>query len=124
LLFLYGNAFSKLLCRGCRDQNDTLTSTEIYNPLTAAFTAGPSLITPRSGHTVTLLADGKFLIAGGDLMGSAELYNPTTQRVSLVAGNMNTARKFHSAILASSGQVLIVGGVNAQNTALNTSGSV
>ncbi len=110
----------RVLIIGGRDQNGTLTSTEIYNPLTVAFTAGPSLITPRSGHTVTLLADGKFLIAGGDLMGSAELYNPTTQSVSLVAGSMNTARKFHSAILASSGQVLIIGGVNAQDAMLNT----
>ena len=31
-----------------------------------------------------------------------------------------TARKFHSAILTSAGQVLIVGGVNAQNAVLNT----
>jgi Kelch motif protein len=33
---------------------------------------------------------------------------------------MNTGRKFHSAIRTSSGQVLIAGGVNAQNTTLNT----
>ena len=33
---------------------------------------------------------------------------------------MVKARKFHSAILTSAGQVLIVGGVNAQNAVLNT----
>jgi hypothetical protein len=65
-----------------------------------------------------------FLLPVATSWGSAELYNPTMQSVSLVAGNMNTARKFHNAILASSGQVLIVGGVNAQITALKTSGSV
>ena len=33
---------------------------------------------------------------------------------------MNTARKFHSAILLQNSQVIIVGGVDAQNATLNT----
>ena len=53
-------------------------------------------------------------------VGSAEIYNPATQSFSLIACSMTAARKFHSAILTSSGQVLIVGGVNAQNAVLNT----
>jgi hypothetical protein len=110
----------RVLVVGGRDQTGALTSSDIYNPLTATFTAGPSLTTPRSGQTATVLSDGKILIAGGDAGGSAELYNPATQSFSLVTGSMNKARKFHSAILTSSGQVLIVGGVNAQNAVLNT----
>ena len=110
----------RVLVIGGRDQSGSLTSSDIYNPLTATFTAGPSLTTPRSGHTATVLADGKILIAGGDAGGSAELYNPATENFSLIAGSMNAARKFHSAILTTSGQVLIVGGINAQNAVLNT----
>ena len=110
----------RVLVMGGRDQSGSLTSSDIYNPLTATFTAGPSLTTPRSGHTATVLADGKILVAGGDAGGSAELYNPATQSFSLIASSMNAVRKFHSAILTTSGQVLIVGGVNAQNTVLNT----
>jgi hypothetical protein len=113
-------ADGRVLIIGGRDQNGSLTSTEIYNPLTATFTAGPSLTTPRGGHTATVLANGAILVAGGDASGSAELYNPTTQRFSLIAGSMNTARKFQSAILLNNGQVLIVGGVGAQNNVLNT----
>src|SRR4029077_4294188 len=113
-------ADGRVLIIGGRDQNGALTSTEIYNPLTATFTAGPSLTTPRSGHTATVLANGNILVAGGDASGSAELYNPTTQRFSLIAGSMNTARKFQSAILLNNGQVLIAGGVGAQNNVLNT----
>ena len=105
---------------GGQVQNGSLTSTEIYDPMTASFTSGPSLTTPRSGHTSTVLSDGKILIAGGDTTGSAELYDPATQKFSLVTGNMQMARKFHSAILTSAGQVLIVGGVNTQNAVLNT----
>ena len=76
---------------GGRDQSGSLTSSDIYNPLTATFTAGPSLTTPRSGHTATVLADGKILVAGGDAGGSAELYNPATQNFSLIAGSMNSS---------------------------------
>ena len=96
----------RVLVIGGRDQSGSLTSSDIYNPLTATFTAGPSLTTPRSGHTATVLADGKILVAGGDAGGSAELYNPATENFSLIAGSMNAARKFHSAILTTSGQVL------------------
>ena len=113
-------ADGRVLVIAGRDQNGALTSTEIYNPLTATFTPGPSLTTPRSGHTATVLFDGRILVAGGDAGASAEIYNPLTEKFSLLAASMNAARKFHSAIRTSSGQVLIVGGVNAQNTVLNT----
>jgi hypothetical protein len=113
-------ADGRVLIIGGRDQNGSLTSTEIYNPLTARFTAGPSLTTPRSGHTAMVLANGNILVAVGDASGSAELYNPTTQSFSLITGSMNTARKFQSAILLNNGQVLIAGGVGAQNNVLNT----
>jgi hypothetical protein len=113
-------ADARVLVIGGRGQNGSLTSTEIYDPMTATFTAGPSLTAPRSGHTSTVLSDGKILIAGGDVSGSAEIYDPATRSFSPIAANMIAARKFHSAILTSFGQVLIVGGVDAQNTVLNT----
>ena len=110
----------RVLVIGGRDQNGSLTSSEIYNPLTGSFTSGPSMTTPRSGHTVTALSNGNILVAGGDAVGSAEIYNPAAQSFSPIAANMIKARKFHSAILTSAGQVLIVGGVNTQNAVLNT----
>jgi hypothetical protein len=88
--------------------------------MTATFNAGPSMTTPRSGHTATVLGDGKILVAGGDAFGSAELYNPLTQSFSLLAASLNTARRLHSAIVAGTGQVLIIGGVDAHNAVLNT----
>src|ERR1700690_3033958 len=47
------------------------------------ISAGPAMLEPRSGHTATLLADGKVLIAGGmrrnqDFYKSSELYDPAT----------------------------------------------
>ena len=53
------------------------------------LTPGPPMIEPRSGHTATLLPDGKVLIVGGmrrnqDFYKSAELYDPAS---GLLSGN-------------------------------------
>jgi Galactose oxidase, central domain len=67
--------------------------------------------TPRSGHTATLLLNGKVLITGGsrERPGSAELFDPVTGTFT-ATGRMTTARLLHSATLLSDGRVLIAGG--------------
>ena len=37
----------------------------IYDPASGAWARAGDLVTPRSGHTVTLLKDGRVLFAGG-----------------------------------------------------------
>ena len=110
----------RVLVVGGRDHAGSLQSTEVYNPHTTSFVPGPAMIRARSGHTATMLGNDRILVVGGDLFGSAEVYDPNTQSFSLVTGSLNTPRKFHSAVLLQNGQVMIVGGVNAQNTVLNT----
>lgn len=72
------------------------------------------MLSPRSGHSATLLPSGKVLIAGGmrrnqDFYKSAELYDPATGRFQ-VTGEMSLSRVGHIAVLLSSGKVLIAGG--------------
>lgn len=68
----------------------------------------------RSGHTATLLPNGKVLVAGGynnGYLSSAEVYDPNANTWTTVA-SMNTAHPGHTATLLPSGKVLIAGGDN------------
>jgi hypothetical protein len=85
------------------------------NPMPSG-SLGPAspMLEPRSGHTATLLPDGKVLIVGGmrrnqDFYRSSELYDPVTGKFQ-AAGDMAIARVGHAAVLLHSGKVLIVGG--------------
>ncbi|MFZ0417734.1 MAG: kelch repeat-containing protein [Candidatus Sulfotelmatobacter sp.] len=76
--------------------------------------AATPMLEPRSGHSATLLPDGKVLIAGGmrrnqDFYKSAELYDPATGRFQ-TTGGMSIGRVGHIAVLFGSGKVLIAGG--------------
>ena len=80
-----------------------------YSPAAAKFTATGSMSTPRTGHTATLLADGKVLVAGGQGSDSAEIYDPAAGSFT-ATGLMADARNGHTATLLNSGKVLVVGG--------------
>jgi hypothetical protein len=80
----------------------------------------------RTGHTATLLANGKVLLAGGSdengITATAELYDPATGKFS-PTGSMSGPRLFHTATL-SSGKVLIAGGASDPFESLNAPAQV
>jgi hypothetical protein len=110
----------KVLIAGGTDWDFTIGSAEVYDPSTGTFTATGSMSVPRADHTATLLPTGKVLIIGGsqtlangpgNLLSSAEIYDPATETFSPV-GNMSVGRQSHTAMLLANGKVLIAGGTS------------
>lgn len=96
------------------NNGESLESAEVTStPTTANVTLTGNMTTIRFGHTATLLANGKVLIAGGlnssGALASAELYDPATGTFNPTS-SMNTARSEHTATLLVNGKVLIAGG--------------
>src|SRR5690349_13069191 len=83
-----------------------------------SFAYSGSMNGARYGHSVTVLPNGKVLVAGGyDLsvngfVATAELYDPHSGTWT-TTGSMNTARYYHSATLLPGGKVLVAGGFNS-----------
>ena len=83
---------------------------------------------PKVFHTVTLLQDGKVLVAGGankvaanlpprgtfTVYASTETYDPATRTLSLIS-SMLSMREFHTATLLNTGKVLIAGGWDGES---------
>jgi len=77
----------------------------------------PSIGAQRSGHTTTVLADGRVLLAGGRVevggvqvwMRTAAVFDPSTGSLT-PAGEMVGVREDHNAIRLKDGRVLITGG--------------
>ncbi len=104
--------------RNSAGQPQSLTTVLLYKGVTDAFTQIGSITTPRSEHTVTLLASpDRFLIVGGSsptnqALTSVEMFD-FAQSIVVQAGQLGGARSAHTATLLPNGKVLVVGGALA-----------
>jgi N-acetylneuraminic acid mutarotase len=99
---------------------------EVYDPATDTWTqTAGSMSTGRFQPTMTVLGDGRVLVAGGTgsvdtgqgvrsavSLDSAEIYNPDTDTFS-DAASMSVPRAMHTASLLPDGKVLVAGGYDA-----------
>jgi hypothetical protein len=94
-------------------------STELYDPTTNTFSAGPNMLEARALHTSTALNNGGALVAGGlsiipilnlpNVSATAYEYSAALNSFGLPK-LMSTGRLAHSAVKLANGKVLIAGG--------------
>lgn len=94
-------------------RTDGSLQARLYDPVANTWLDGGTQSVLRALPSMTLLPDGKVLVAGGGSAGgsqaSAELFDPQT-RSWTVTGSMAQARRAHAAVLLGSGRVLVVSG--------------
>jgi N-acetylneuraminic acid mutarotase len=106
------------------------TDAEIYDPMANHWSTTAPMGFFGVGQTVTRLADGRVLIAGGwgdaGIVKSTEIYNAAADRW-ISAAPMGVARSWHVATLLPDGDVFVAGGINEDPTAKSitlTSGEI
>jgi hypothetical protein len=106
-----------------------VSGAEIFDPAAPAgaeFVATGSMLLPRAEHSASPLLSGKVLIAGGHdrdvLLEEAETFDPQAdggKGAFTKTGPMVTARYSHTASVLPSGEVILVGGVDAAVASAN-----
>jgi hypothetical protein len=110
-----------VLISGGSDPNGhgpSLRTAEVYDPARGIWTATAEMTETRTGHTATLLPDGRVLVAGGHnggpFLDTAELYDPATRTWTAMPA-MTQGRASQTATLLSDGTVLVAGGVDGND---------
>jgi hypothetical protein len=93
-----------------RDDRGIYRSTELFDPTTATFAAGPTMKLPRYKHagTSVLLSSGLVLMGGG--APQAEIFDVERQAFALVPGAPRMAGQFSAVAPLMQGSALITGG--------------
>ncbi|MFO0755310.1 MAG: DNRLRE domain-containing protein [Byssovorax sp.] len=114
-------ADGRVLVAGGVNSSGYLTSAEIYDPVTATWSATGSLNEARGQFTMSLLPNGQVLVVGGfagqTSPTSVEMYDPATGTFSIV-GSIGV-RSAHTATTLTDGRILIAGGNSGSGILMN-----
>ncbi len=120
-----------LACGGLDADGNVLATAELYNPATGTWTAlSGQLNTPRYGHAAVATANGALLLIGGQTTGggflaSVEAFTipfgqpPTAGTFTAAANGLSTARANMAAEVLPGGTILITGGADSGDAALD-----
>lgn len=106
----------RVILAGGNGDSGNLDTTEIYNPTTNTWIAGPVLSTKRGQSSTAVLLDGKVLIAGGGdavAVATSETYNPDLTLINepwVASGTLASIRQMATATRLTDGTVILVGG--------------
>ena len=99
---------------GC-ELDDRVATTELFDPATGRFEAGPRLTRPRVGHAAVRLHDGSVLLVGGWVR---QAPTATAERYAggrlAATGSMTVPRGAFTATLLPGGRVLVIGGTDGR----------
>jgi hypothetical protein len=124
---LWVPALKKVLIAGGKEHDintgpewKSLDEAELFDPGTGRFTTLPPMHHPRDRPTLSLLPDGRALVAGGkddestDKPRQAEIFDPTRagsgQNPFLPAATLQQDRFAHQAVTLKDGRILLLGG--------------
>ncbi|HJV89482.1 MAG TPA: kelch repeat-containing protein [Holophagaceae bacterium] len=98
-------------------------TSDIFDPATLTWTAGPNMTGSRAGHSAHLLANGKVLVIAGNgtaPSNSAVLFDPTANNgagaFSDTANALAVGRYNHRSVLLADGRVLVISGSDGVNS--------
>ncbi|MEQ8768694.1 MAG: kelch repeat-containing protein [Planctomycetota bacterium] len=100
----------------------TTNQTDIYDPNTDSFAAGPNMSEPKVFASATKLQDGRTLVSGGFsfftiiipvpyISSNAQILNVAGTSFS-GTGSLNTNRVGHTSVVLSGGDILVAGGAS------------
>jgi N-acetylneuraminic acid mutarotase len=106
----------------------SIASAELYNPVSASWSATGSMNVARAGATGVVLPNGEVLVSGGAAadgtpLSSAELYDPASGAWTLT-GSMGDARVDFPSVVLQDGRVLVAGGSTVFGSAEDSLSSV
>ncbi len=105
---------------------EVFSDSKVYDPGTDTWASINGMEGARGSSTLTLLPDGRVLLAGGDdptardyqLYSTTEVFDPKTSSWS-VGPSLSERRYYHSATLLPDGNVLFAGGIGIVVTSTN-----
>jgi hypothetical protein len=124
---LWVPALKKVLIAGGKEHDvntgrdwKSLDAAELFDPLTGRFTTLPPMRHPRDRPTLSLLPDGRVLIAGGkdnedtQKPRQAEIFDPArvggSENPFQPAASLGQDRFAHNAVTLKDGRILLLGG--------------
>jgi len=101
-----------------RDWENIYRSAEVFVPGKKEFQQVGEMNSTHFKHQSVALPDGRVVVIGGSK--SVEIYDPSTRRFEVAAGDLGKPLYFPSATVLDNGRVLISGGYDRDNAATNS----